>query len=134
MDLITQLGPLAFASRLKRLADRLMKDVSQLYKDLDLEFEARWFPVVYYLKERDSVPLTTVAQDLGLTHPAVNQVANVLSEKGLLASTRDTEDERRRLLSLTQKGRDTVRTLEPVWEEIAAATADVIAQFLSESV
>jgi len=122
MDLIRKLGPLAFASRLKRLAERLQKDVSQLYLELDVEFEARWFPVIYYLKDRDRMPLTTVAQDLGLTHPAVNQVAGDLTRKGLLGSSRDTADERRRLLSLTKKGHETVAALEPVWREIALAT------------
>ncbi len=126
LDLIQQLGPLAFASRLKRLAERLQKDVSQLYGELSVEFEARWFPVVFYLKDRDDVPLTTVAQELGLTHPAVNQVAGDLTSKGLLKSSRDKGDERRRLLSLTKKGQETVRTLEPVWVEIAQATRELI--------
>ncbi len=126
MDLIQQLGPLAFASRLKRLAEQLQKDVSQLYQELAVEFEARWFPVVFYLKDRSEVPLTTVAIDLGLTHPAVNQVAGDLTKKGLLESTRDKEDERRRLLSLTEKGKKTVQILEPVWVEIAQATKELI--------
>ena len=126
MDLIQQLGPLAFASRLKRLAELLQKDVSQLYQELSVEFEARWFPVVFYLKDRHDIPLTTVAQDLGLTHPAVNQVAGDLENHGLLESSRDKDDDRRRLLNLTKKGRATVRTLEPVWIKIAQATRDLI--------
>ena len=126
-DLMQQLGALALASRLKRLADRLMRDVSRIYADLHVEFQARWFPVVYYLKDRNEVPVTTVAADLGLTHPAVNQVAAVLTRKGLLISTRDRNDERRRLLSLSEKGRRTVAALEPVWREIAAANEGFIA-------
>ena len=125
MDLMQQLGALALASRLKRLAERLQRDVSQVYGELNVEFEARWFAVVYYLKDSDPAPLTTVAADLGLTHPAVNQVADVLTKKGLLESTRDSEDERRRLLGLTTKGKETVRKLEPVWAEISAATAEL---------
>lgn len=126
MDVIGQLGPLALASRLRRLADRLQKDVSQVYKDLDIEFEARWFAVVFYLKDYDEgVPLTTVATDLGLTHPAVNQVAGQLTRKGLLQSSRDPGDYRRRLLSLTRLGRQTVTVLEPVWAVIAEATGEL---------
>ena len=49
IDLIRKLGPLAFASRLKRLSERLMKDVALVYKDLNVDFQPRWFPVLYLL-------------------------------------------------------------------------------------
>ena len=44
-DIIAELGELAFASRLKRLSDRLMRDVSRIYQQMDVDFEARWFSV-----------------------------------------------------------------------------------------
>lgn len=125
MDVIEQLGPLALATRLRRLADRLQRDVSQVYQELHVEFEARWFAVVYYLKDHDGAPLTTVAADLGLTHPAVNQVAGQLTRHGLLQSSQDPADYRRRLLSLTKRGRETVKALEPVWAVIAEASAEL---------
>ncbi|HPC11967.1 MAG TPA: GNAT family N-acetyltransferase, partial [candidate division Zixibacteria bacterium] len=55
MDVIEQLGSLALATRLRRLADRLQRDVSQVYRELNVEFEARWFAVVYYLKDHNEV-------------------------------------------------------------------------------
>ncbi|HOZ08160.1 MAG TPA: hypothetical protein PKW75_07720, partial [candidate division Zixibacteria bacterium] len=81
--------------------------------------------VVYYLKDHNEAPLTTVATDLGLTHPAINQVAGQLTRRGLLRSTRDPGDYRRRLLSLTDRGRETVRALEPVWAVIADASTEL---------
>ena len=39
MDVLKQLGELAFASRLKRLSERLMKGVTRLYREHDVEFE-----------------------------------------------------------------------------------------------
>lgn len=128
MDLIHELGPLALASRLKRLSERLLKDGSQVYKNLEVEFEARWFPVVYLLKDHDEMAVTEVATKLGLTHPAVNQVAGDLERHGLLVSSRDREDERRRLLSLSAEGHRVVESLEPVWADIRAATAEVLAE------
>ena len=41
METINELAELAFASRLKRLSERLMKDVSCLYHKLEVDFEAR---------------------------------------------------------------------------------------------
>ncbi len=126
MDLIKQLGPLAFASRLKRLSERLQKDVSKVYNNQSIEFEARWFPVLYALRGQKCMSVTDMAKTLGLTHPAINQVAGVMTRRGLLSSSRDKNDERRRLLCLTKKGKETIKTLEPIWEEIAAATREVI--------
>ena len=126
LDLIKQLGPLAFASRLKRLSERLQKDVSQIYKNQSIEFEARWFPVLFALKGKKSMSVTDIAKTLGLTHPAINQVTGMMTRHDLLSSTRDKNDERRRLLCLTQKGKDTIKTLEPIWEEIKAANKEVI--------
>jgi hypothetical protein len=42
-DVIQQLGALAFASRLKRLSERLQRDVSRVYREQKLEFHARCF-------------------------------------------------------------------------------------------
>lgn len=126
MDLIKELGPLAFASRLKRLSEKLQKDVSKIYKEQSIEFEARWFPVLFALKRKKCLSVTAVANTLGLTHPAINQVAGVMIRRGLLSSSKDTEDERRRLLCLTPKGKETIKILEPIWDEITSATKELL--------
>ena len=94
MDLIRELGPLAFASRLKRISEHLMRDVSRIYQEQDVGFQARWFPVLYLLGQKTSMSVTEVAHALGMTHPAVNQIAGAMSGAGLLSSSRDSSDER----------------------------------------
>ena len=126
MDIIQELGSLAFASRLKRISERLMKDVSRVYADLDVDFEARWFPVLYLLTRNSPQSITEIARELHLTHPAVNQISGGMSRAGLLASTRDRKDDRKRLLSLTKEGRDLVGKLQPVWHDIEMATTEVL--------
>ena len=125
-DLIQQLGPLALASRLKRLGERLQRDVSQVYRDQKLDFHARWFPVAYLLSQFSDLPVTTVADKLGLTHPAVNQIAGQMSRHGLLTSRTDPDDERRRLLSLTSRGKKMVVKLRPLWVAVETCTSEVI--------
>ncbi len=44
MDLINELEELALASRLRRLSDRLMRDVSGIYDDLEVDFKRAGFP------------------------------------------------------------------------------------------
>jgi len=126
-DLIKQLGPLALGSRLRRLSDRLYKDISEIYARLDLEFEPRWFPVLYLLSENQAMAVTEVAQHVGLTHPAVHQIAGAMDAAGLLDSARDSDDQRRRLLQLSPRGRELAAALRPVWASIAAASAELAA-------
>jgi len=126
MDLITQLGSLALASRLRRLGERLSRDASRIYLDHKLEFEAPWFPVMYLLKERSPLAVTAIARALGITHPAVNQLAQAMARKGLLVAAKDAADDRKRLLSLSPKGRRMLVTLEPIWMEIEAATREFV--------
>lgn len=126
MDLIRQLGPLAFASRLKRISERLMKDVSRLYQEQDVDFQARWFPVLYLLGQKASMSITEIAHALQMTHPAINQIASGMSDSGLLSSSKDANDERRRMLSLSEKGAAVMTTLVPLWKDIESANRDLL--------
>jgi DNA-binding MarR family transcriptional regulator/predicted GNAT family acetyltransferase len=126
INLIGQLGELAFLSRLRRLCECLSKDAKRIYTSQGVDFEARWFPVTYLLKDRSAKAVTEVASALGMTHPSVNQIANAMAKRGLLSSSRDKFDERKRLLSLTPKGLALVRILEPIWREIADATSELL--------
>jgi GNAT superfamily N-acetyltransferase/DNA-binding MarR family transcriptional regulator len=126
MDLIRELGELAFASRLRRLSERLMRDVASVYAEEKVPFEPRWFPVLFLLRGRPPMAVTEIAATLGVTHPAVNQIAAAMARKGLLVSSKDRRDDRRRLLGLSARGRTLGNRLEPVWKEIESATRDLI--------
>ena len=58
---------------------------------------------------------------LGLSHPAINQVAAQLLSRGLIRQRKDSSDERKRLLYLSEKGRQLIKELEPVWNHIRLA-------------
>lgn len=128
MDMMDQLGELAFASRLKRLSERLMRDGSMIYGDESVDFEAKWFPLLYLLGCEAPLPVTGIARSLRLTHPAVNQMAGEMTARGLIQSEKDPGDERKRLLSLTRKGMELRAKLEPLWGHIAEATRELIAE------
>lgn len=126
IDLIKELGSLAFGSRLRRLSERLLRDASQIYEREDIRFEARWFPVFYLLWRQSPLAVTAIAQRLHLSHPAVNQVAGAMAKAGLLTSSRDAEDDRRRLLALSAEGKELAKKLQPIWRDIREATAEVL--------
>lgn len=128
MDIIDDLKEMALASRLKRLSEHLLRDASQIYRDLGMDFEARWFPLLYALRHHSPQSITGLADMLRLTHPAVHKLAGEMEKKGLLISRRDKDDERRRLLGLSRDGRLLADKLAPVWEDIRQATGEILAE------
>jgi N-acetylglutamate synthase-like GNAT family acetyltransferase/DNA-binding MarR family transcriptional regulator len=121
MDFIADLKELAVATRLKRLSERLMKDVSRVYRDVGVDFRANWFSILYALGQESPMPVTGLAKVLGLSHPAVNQIAAQLLARGLITQGKDKGDERKRLLFLSPSGRTLIEELRPVWKEIRLA-------------
>jgi ribosomal protein S18 acetylase RimI-like enzyme len=126
MDLIRDLGELALGSRMKRLLERTNRDVSNVYRELGVDFEARWFSILYLLNRESPMTITGAAYRLGYTHPAVNKLAAEMSRKGLLTSSKSKQDRRKRLLRLTSKGRKTARALAPVWRDIRLVVVDLL--------
>ncbi len=127
-NLMDQLGVLAFASRLKRLQEKLFRDVSRIYAEQEVEFEPRWFLVFYAILKTGPTAITSISGALGVSHAAVNQTAAELLEARLIKEARDPDDERRRLLTITDRGRTTAKRLNEVWDDIATATDDVVSE------
>ncbi len=115
MSYLTDLGYLALGSRLRRLNDRLAREGTQVYDTLGIHFEIRWFPVFHLLGQRGPSAVMEIADTLELTHPAIIEIADKLSDRGLLTSRKDDKDRRRRLLALTPKGKRLTEQLQPVW-------------------
>lgn len=128
MDLITDLGYLALASRLKRLGDRLQEAVSEIYSEHSLSFRARWFPLLISLARESPQPVSRLASNLGLTHTAIAQIGAEMAAEGLVRSGSDPADGRRRPFTLTAKGKRTLKQLEPLWASIERATAELVAE------
>ncbi len=128
MDLMTALGELALASRLRRLGERLSHDASAVYSEMGIDFDPRWFTLFFALGRRSPQSPGDLAEQLGLTHTAIIQIAAQMTKHGLLEDRRDPKDERRRLLRLSRKGKIRLKMLEPIWEEIRAANAELLGE------
>ncbi len=128
-DLVKHLGELAFATRLKRLADNLQADVGRVYREMEVEFEPKWFTMLYALYHNQTMSVVELSTLLRLTHPAIIQFAEQMQERKLLTQIRDKNDARKKMITLTEKGRKTFEKIEPVLHEIELANRD----FLRES-
>ena len=118
----------AFGARLRRLLERMDREVLAVYRGAGHRFEPRWYAVFAAL--RDDGPLTVgqLSRRLGISHAAVSQVRTALEAEGLIRGDGDPRDGRRHVLSLTNQGRETASRLAPLWSAIAAAVGGILAE------
>lgn len=125
-DLIRELGALSLATRLKRLSDLLVQDGIRIYKSTGSEFQPKWFPVYYHLAEKGPSSVMSLTASLGISHPSINSIVNEMIKAGYVAAYKDTKDKRKRVLALTQQGKQSREALEKIWRPIRGALDEVI--------
>jgi DNA-binding MarR family transcriptional regulator len=126
MSVIDDSGVLAIATRLMRLSEQFRKDGHLLYKEYDIDFEPKWFPVIYALHYKTQMSVVELAAEIGYTHPSTISLLKELEKQKLIRSLKDKTDERKRMIRLTEKGRALVLRMEPVWQVFSAAITELI--------
>ena len=125
MNVIDNSGLLAIATRLQRLSDQFRKDGVLIYKAQGIDFEPKWFPVIYTLHHKPGIGVMELAAEIGYAHPSTIILLKELEKEKLIQSKKDRHDERKRLLLLTEKGQQLIGRMQPVWEAMTAATAEL---------
>lgn len=125
MNIINEAGILAISTRLQRLSDQLRKDGLLIYKASGIDFEPKWFPVVYTLTLKPVLSVVEIAEEIGYTHPSTISLLKELEKIKLIRSKKDKADERKRLIQLTAKGQDMVEKMRPVWHVMATTLAEL---------
>lgn len=125
MNVIDESGILAISTRLQRLADQLRKDGMLIYKANSIDFEPKWFPVIYTLHFKPVLSVVELANEIGYTHPSTISLLKELEKEKLICSKKDKADERKRLIQLTTEGEELVERMLPVWEIIKAAATEL---------
>jgi DNA-binding MarR family transcriptional regulator len=128
MDHIAALRALGLATRIRRVLELLLRDGKNVYQAAGVDFEVRWFAVFHLVTEASSLSITEIAERLGQRHPTVIQVVEEMTQGGLLRSTRDSVDGRRRRIELTPKGRNMARRLKPIWRAFEDAGRELVTE------
>jgi DNA-binding MarR family transcriptional regulator len=126
MKMIDEAGILAIATRLTRLSDNLRKDGHLIYQAYGVDFEPKYFPVVFVLYEKPLLSIVQIAEEIGYSHPSTISLLKDLEKKGLVESKKDKRDERKRMVRLTPKGRALVGKIQPVWQIMIHALNDLL--------
>jgi MarR family transcriptional repressor of mepA len=124
MNVIDESGLLAISTRLQRLSERLRKDGALIYKAYGIDFEPKWFPVIYTLHFKPLLSIVEIASEIGYTHPSTISLLKELEKQKLIRSRKDKVDERKRLIQLTDKGIALIEQMKPVWRIMTAAIAE----------
>ena len=128
MDLMRELGSMAFASRLRRLSDRLKSEATRLYQARGIDFNDSWFLIAFMLSKREGITIKEVSDAFGISHSAISQMASAMKREKFIESRQDARDRRRNLLFLTEKGRSAVKALRPIWTVIGNCTEALISE------
>lgn len=125
MNIIDESGILAISTRLQRLSEQLRKEGAMIYKSFDIDFEPKWFPVIFTLHHKKMLSVVEIANEIGYTHPSTISLLKELEKQKLIQSKKDKQDERKRLIILSSKGNDLIEKMIPVWELISKVLGEI---------
>jgi len=125
MNLYQRLGYLVLGSRLRRISEYFLAEITRAYQNEGIEFDASWFPVFYLLSQNNSLSIKELSEQTGVTHPAASQLVTNLKQKGLLMATTSITDARKQLITLTPKGRLLLAEVLPVWDALLQAMEEI---------
>ncbi|WP_223608009.1 MarR family winged helix-turn-helix transcriptional regulator [Chryseobacterium sp. OSA05B] len=125
MNIIDESGILAISTRLQRLSEQLRKDGALIYKSFGIDFEPKWFPVIFTLHHKKMLSVVEIANEIGYTHPSTISLLKELEKQKLIQSKKDKQDERRRLIVLSPKGIELIEKMQPVWELVSKVLGEI---------
>lgn len=125
MNVINESGILALSTRLQRLSEQLRKDGALIYKEFGIDFEPKWFPVIFTLHHKKILSVVEIANEIGYSHPSTISLLKELEKQKMIISKKDKTDERKRLIELSPKGLDLIEKMKPVWELISMILSEI---------
>lgn len=125
MNVINESGILALSTRLQRLSEQLRKDGALIYREFGIDFEPKWFPVIFTLHHKKILSVVEIANEIGYSHPSTISLLKELEKQKMIISKKDKSDERKRLIELSPKGLDLIEKMQPVWELISTILGEI---------
>nr|WP_275412738.1 bifunctional helix-turn-helix transcriptional regulator/GNAT family N-acetyltransferase [Marinomonas ostreistagni] len=93
-------------------------EVQSVYQAQSLVISSTYFPILRLLQTKQGLSVMDIAEQLGLSHPAVSkQVSKMLKER-LLEKVADPADQRRSIIVLSDLSHAQMTQVEPVLEAI----------------
>ncbi|MFC0531931.1 MarR family winged helix-turn-helix transcriptional regulator [Phytohabitans kaempferiae] len=118
----------AVGTLLRHVLELLDGDVAAVYRDAGLpDYRPRFSPPVRALVAAGPMSIRDLAAAVGVTHSAASQTVAQMSRAGLVTLTPGT-DARQRIVTLTDRARELLPTIEAEWAATTAAMRELDAE------
>lgn len=128
MEFFNQVGKLALGSRLRMLTERITDDAAHIYKLYDVELQPKWFPVFYVLSQGEPRTITTIAREIGHSHPSVSKIIGEMTKKGYITEKKDKADGRTTLVTLSPRGKAITEKIAVQYTDVNNAIEEILTQ------
>ena len=118
MDALRGYGELGLGSRLKRVSEYMMRETQLVYNHFNIDFDPYLFPIFKIIANKNGVTNSEIQNSLQFTQPAITQSLNKLYKKDLIKYQYDKLDKRKKVITLSEKGNETLEKLKPIWKNI----------------
>ncbi|KGO88197.1 MarR family transcriptional regulator [Flavobacterium rivuli WB 3.3-2 = DSM 21788] len=128
MEFFDKIGKMAIGSRLRMLSEIVTEDASKIYNLYGIDFHPKWFPVYYVLAEGKANTITSIAKEIGHSHPSVSKIISEMVKAGLVLEKSETTDGRRNVVSLSAKGNEVTLKIQDQYTDLNSAIEDMLGQ------
>jgi DNA-binding MarR family transcriptional regulator len=123
---VRSFGFLALGSRMKRIGERLQADTQRIMAEHGITVQVSQFPFLAAIDRLGPLTIGELADAVGITQPGATRALGQLVEAGLVDAEPAPDDQRRRIVSLSRKGRKLVdMTKRDIWPRIERAVRDL---------
>ncbi|RXK87148.1 bifunctional helix-turn-helix transcriptional regulator/GNAT family N-acetyltransferase [Filimonas effusa] len=128
MEFYKKTGKVALGSRLRLLTDSVTNDAAEIYKSYGIDMNPKWFPVFYVLAGGAARTVTSIAAEIGHSHPSVSKIVREMAGAGLVSEQKDEADGRRNMVELTVMGKAVNEKIQDQYTDVRAAIEEVSAE------
>ena len=124
-DVVRQLGHLTLGTRFKRIGERLQSQTQRILDAHEVPIQAAQFPFLAAVDRLGPLTVGELAEAVGMTQPGATRALAQLAEEGFVEITNASDDQRRKLVTLTRQGKRLVETgKRDVWPVIDMVVKD----------
>ena len=125
MDFFERTGKMAIGSRLRVLTETLTRDAASIYGLYGVDIKPKWFPVFYSLTDEQPKSVTSIAREIGQSHPSVSTIVKEMMKAELITEVDDKADRRCTLITLTEYGKSLSQDLIAQLRDVERAVEQI---------
>jgi len=126
MNIFDKTGKMAIGSRLRLLTAKITDDASKIYELYNVDFSPKWFPVFFVLSEEGAKTITEIAELIGHSQPSVTKIIKEMSRAGLVEDNLKSNDKRKNVAGLTEKGKKLAEQTKVQNADVAEAVENLM--------